>query len=86
MNKLTYNQENRFDACANTEDCCDSRAPLFKALVGYRTSQAKDIQTEKRAGQAYLPIFYFIVERILHALNYKRDDRTHSAVPVGMLK
>ena len=60
--------------------------PLFKAIVGYRTSQAKDIQTDRSAGQSYSPIFYFITERILHQLIYKCNDQTRSAVPVGMLK
>ena len=87
MNKLSHNQENRFQTGlthALTLRTAVIHVPiLLKDLLAYRTSQAKDIQTDRSASQAYAPIFYFITERILHALNYKCDERTHSALPVG---
>jgi len=56
MNKLTHNQENRSQTgltLALMLRTAVIHVPLFKALVGYHTSQAKDIQTVKSAGQAY---------------------------------
>jgi len=82
MNKLTHNQENWFQTGLTlvlTLRTAVIHVPLFKALVGYRTSQAKDIQTDRSAGQAYSPIFYFITERILHSLNIRRLDSLCSA-------
>jgi len=61
MNKLTHNQENQFETGLTLVQTLRSAVihvpSLFKALVGYRMSRAKDIQTERSAGQAYLPIF-----------------------------
>jgi len=89
MNKLPHNQENWFQTgltLALTLRTAVIHVPLFKDLLGHRTSQAKAIQTDGSAGQAYSPIIYFSTERILHPLIYKRDDWTGSAVPVGTLK
>ena len=83
-NKLTHNQENRFQTGLTLAQTLRTAVIHASTIQGFCWLSYESSKRYPNRQKCWSSLFADIL--LHHALNYKCDDRTRSVVPVGTLK